>query len=150
MLGSFYPDLIPFLTTIYLGLWVITFVFLVAREKYLQEFNAPRNLASLILGIPLTGILLCLLSYFVWVPLGENIFHSPDVYLSWGDLFFGVGYLIYGSVLVWRSFSIYDFVYLGRLCSKIPDIWPYNLWNSHHIRVYLCNFLVHNCHCPPH
>lgn len=112
----FYIELSLVITLLMLVGWIVFSWYFLARMKYLGEFRSPHNRSFPIMGSLVFGVLQWYFGHFT-ILFGENIlqmFNVPIVYISGWGLLLASPYLLYGTIVLSKCFSKYDWVYIGR------------------------------------
>ncbi|MFX1311044.1 MAG: hypothetical protein ACFFHD_00310 [Promethearchaeota archaeon] len=102
-----------FLTWVLIGIWLIFSFKVVENIKRHHEFNSPHNTAFFAIGPVFIGIFYSTWGNFTGL-LGENLLEASGLYLSWWSIIFGLPYVIYGAVSLYRCFKKYRIIYFGR------------------------------------
>ncbi len=106
------PSINIFLTWFFIGLWIIFTIKIIENTKRYREFNSPHNTAFFIVVIVFVGIFYTIWSNFTGLFV-DNILNDSNLYLSWWSLLFGLPYIIYGLIALYRCFKKYNVVYFG-------------------------------------
>jgi len=91
--------------------------YILVTSQAILGVQFPAQYLHFYLRPALVGLIFCFWGYFttVWP---TNLFGGSDVWMSGWDLVFAFPYLLVGSVLLWKCFRKYDWVYVGSTSFK--------------------------------
>ncbi|MFX1375448.1 MAG: hypothetical protein ACFFA0_06530 [Promethearchaeota archaeon] len=110
--GALLNSVNVFLSWLLIGIWLILTVKVLKNIKQYREYNSPHNTAFFTIAPVLIGIFYSIWGYFTGL-LGENLLEDSDLYLSWWGILFGLPYILYSSVSLYRCFKKYNVIYFG-------------------------------------
>jgi len=91
-----------FVTWLLIGVWLILSFKVLQNIKQYREYNSPHNTAFFTIIPVFISIFYSIWGNFTGL-LGENILVETNLYLSWWGILFGLPYLIYSSISLYRS-----------------------------------------------
>lgn len=106
-----------FYSWLFVGVWCTFTLYFGDNLKRSSEFNSPHNTFTYISAPLFVGLIFCFWGYFTSI-LPNNLFDGSSVWMSGWDLIFSFPYLLIGSVLLWKCFRKYDWVYVGSSSFK--------------------------------
>lgn len=101
-----------FVTWLLIGIWIIFSVKVLRNIKQYREYNSPHNTAFFTILPVFIGIFYSIWGNFTGL-LGENLLQDTSLYLSWWSILFGLPYIVYGSISLYRCFKKYNVIYFG-------------------------------------
>ncbi|MHA2183539.1 MAG: hypothetical protein ACXAAI_00965 [Promethearchaeota archaeon] len=106
-----------FLSWFLIGIWVIYSFKVIKNIKQYREFNSPHNTAFFTIGPAFIGIFYSIWGNFTDL-LGSNLLANSNIYLSWWSILFGLPYVLYSSISLYRCFKKYNVIYFGTKSIK--------------------------------
>ncbi|MHA1913506.1 MAG: hypothetical protein ACW986_08160 [Promethearchaeota archaeon] len=108
---------IIFISWLLIGIWLIYSFKVLKNIKQYREFNSPHNTAFFTIGPAFMGIFYSIWGNFTEV-LGNNLLEDSSIYISWWSILFGLPYVLYGSISLYRCFKKYNVIYFGTKSIK--------------------------------
>jgi hypothetical protein len=105
-------SIVIFLSWFLIGIWVIYSFKVIKNIKQYREFNSPHNTAFFTIGPAFIGIFYSIWGNFTDL-LGTNLLADSNIYLSWWSILFGLPYVLYSSISLYRCFKKYNVIYFG-------------------------------------
>ncbi|MBD3353045.1 MAG: hypothetical protein GF364_16310 [Candidatus Lokiarchaeota archaeon] len=114
LISALTSDLSPksILSSILIGLWIFITSLFLSKIRSLREFNSPHNRGFLIVTALIVGVFYTYWGIFTGI-LAENLTDNDSLYISLWSLIFGVPYLLYSFIQIWKSFQKYYSIYFG-------------------------------------
>ena len=106
-----------FVSWLLIGIWLIYSFKVIKNIKQYREFNSPHNTAFFTIGPVFMGIFYSIWGNFTGL-LGENLLEGSSIYLSLWSILFGLPYVVYGSISLYRCFKKYNVIYFGTKSVK--------------------------------
>ncbi|MFW9988833.1 MAG: hypothetical protein ACFFC3_09280 [Candidatus Odinarchaeota archaeon] len=106
-----------FITWFLVGIWLIYTYKVLKNIKHYREFNSPHNTTFFTISPVFVGIFYSIWSNFTGL-LGENLLEGSDLYMSWWSILFGLPYVLFGSISLYRCFKKYNVIYFGTKSVK--------------------------------
>lgn len=117
--GNTRPAGALFYSWILVGVWLMFTLYFGQILRKSSEFNSPHNTFSFIFAPIFVGLFYSFWGYVTPQELwGTNLFGGNSVFMSGWDLVFALPYQLVGSVLLWKCFRKYDWVYVGNTAIK--------------------------------
>ncbi|MFX1389612.1 MAG: hypothetical protein ACFE9Z_06050 [Promethearchaeota archaeon] len=110
-------SVIIFLSWILIGIWLIYSYKVLKNIKQYREFNSPHNTAFFTVVPAFMGIFYSIWGNFTNI-FGGNLLENSSIYLSLWSILFGLPYVLYGSISLYRCFKKYNVIYFGTKSVK--------------------------------
>ncbi|MFX1326343.1 MAG: hypothetical protein ACFE8N_15440 [Promethearchaeota archaeon] len=115
--GAIMGSINIFITWLLIGIWIIFSIKVLRNIKQYREYNSPHNTAFFAILPVFIGIFYSIWGNFTGL-LGENLLQDTNLYLSGWSIIFGLPYIIYGSISLYRCFKKYNVIYFGTKSVK--------------------------------